>query len=183
MSERNLEVVRRSIEAFASGDFDAAFASFDPRAEWRTADDEPDSRTYRGIDEVRRFVSALPEPWTHRFDRTVLPEQYIDLEDWVVVPTSGVVHGRGSGFAAARSCGWRSSAPRGRRSRPSGRARRANPADRRGQPAEPARSPEPEQPRAVGAHRRAGEGVNAGRSRVPENSLGPAHHCYRLRRS
>jgi len=98
MSERNLEVVRRSFEAFASGDFDAAFASFDPRAEWRTADDEPDSRTYRGIDEVRRFVSALPEPWTDRFDRTVLPEQYIDLEDWVVVPTSGVVHGRGSGI-------------------------------------------------------------------------------------
>lgn len=98
MSEGSLEVVRRSFEAFVSGDFDAAFASFDPRAEWMTAEDEPDSRTYRGLEEVRRFVSSLPEPWADRFERTVLPEQYIDLGDWVVVPTSGVVHGRGSGI-------------------------------------------------------------------------------------
>jgi uncharacterized protein len=98
MSEGSLEVVRRSFEAFASGNFDTAFASFDPRAEWRTADDEPDSRTYRGIEEVRRLVSSLPEPWTDRFERTVVPELYIDLGDWVVVPTSGLVHGRGSGI-------------------------------------------------------------------------------------
>jgi uncharacterized protein len=98
MSERSLEVVRRSFEAFASGDFDAAFASFDPRAEWRTADDEPDSRTYRGIEEVTRWARALAEPWADRFDRAIVPDEYIDLGDWVVVPTSGRVHGRGSGI-------------------------------------------------------------------------------------
>jgi ketosteroid isomerase-like protein len=98
MSERSLAVVRRSFEAFAGGDFDVAFAPFDPRAEWMTAADEPDSRTYSGLEEVRRFVSSLPDPWADRFERTVVPEEYIDLGDWVVVPTSGVVHGRGSGI-------------------------------------------------------------------------------------
>jgi ketosteroid isomerase-like protein len=98
MSEGSLEVVRRSFEAFVSGDFDTAFASFDPGAEWTTGEDEPDSRTYHGIEEIRRFVSSLPEPWADRFERTVVPEQYIDLGDWVVVPTSGVLHGRGSGI-------------------------------------------------------------------------------------
>ena len=97
MSERSLEVVRRSFEAFVSGDFDTAFASFDPDAEWTTAEDEPDSRTHRGIGEVTRWARGLAEPWADRFERTVVPEGYIEFGDWVVVPTRGVLHGRGSG--------------------------------------------------------------------------------------
>ena len=98
MSERNLELVRRSFEAFAAGDFEAAFADYDPRAEWIAAEDEPDSRTYRGIDEIRRFARALADPWTDRFERAVVPQDYIDLGDWILVPTSGRLHGRGSGI-------------------------------------------------------------------------------------
>jgi ketosteroid isomerase-like protein len=98
MLERNVEVVRRSFEAFVSGDFETAFAAFDPGAEWKTAEDEPDSRTYRGIDQLRRFAGTLAEPWTDRFERTVAPEKYIDLGDWIVVPWSGRVHGKGSGI-------------------------------------------------------------------------------------
>jgi ketosteroid isomerase-like protein len=98
MSEGNLEVVRRSFEAFVGGDFETAFASFDPHAEWKTAEDEPDSRTYRGLEEVKRLAASLAEPWTDRFDRAVVPEEYIDRGDWVVVPTSGRLHGKGSGI-------------------------------------------------------------------------------------
>lgn len=98
MSERNVEVVRRSFEAFLSGDFETAFAAYHPHAEWTTAEDEPDSRTYRGIDEIKRFARTLAEPWADRFDRTVEPEEYLDLGNWVVVPTSGLVHGKGSGI-------------------------------------------------------------------------------------
>jgi len=98
MPERKLEVVRRSFEAFARGDFDTAFASFDPDAEWRTAEDEPDSKTYRGLEEVRRLAASFAEPWSDRFDGAVVPDEYIDLGDWVVVPTSGRVHGKGSGI-------------------------------------------------------------------------------------
>jgi ketosteroid isomerase-like protein len=98
MSERNLELVRRSFEAFVAGDFETAFAAYDPRAEWTAAEDEPDSRTYSGIDEIRRWARSLAEPWTNRFERAVVPEDYIDLGDWIVVPTSGRLHGRGSGI-------------------------------------------------------------------------------------
>jgi ketosteroid isomerase-like protein len=98
MSEGNLKVVRRSLEAFASGDFETAFAAFDPHAEWKTAEDEPDSRTLRGIEELRHWADSLAEPWTDRFERSVVPEEYIDLGDWVVVPTSGRLHGKGSGI-------------------------------------------------------------------------------------
>jgi ketosteroid isomerase-like protein len=98
MSEGNLELVRRSFEAFAGGDFETAFAAFDPRAEWTAAEDEPDSRTYSGMEEIRGFVRSIAEPWTNRFDRSVVPEDYIDLGDWIVVPTSGRLHGKGSGI-------------------------------------------------------------------------------------
>ena len=98
MSESNLEVVRRSFEAFVRGDFATAFAAYDPSAEWTTAEDEPDSRTYRGIDEVERLAESLAGPWADRFERAVVPEEYIDLGDWVVFPTSGRVHGRRSGI-------------------------------------------------------------------------------------
>jgi ketosteroid isomerase-like protein len=98
MSGDNLELVRRSFDAFVAGDFETAFAAFDPRAEWTAAEDEPDSRTYSGIEEIRGFVRSIAEPWTNRFDRTVVPEDYIDLGDWIVVPTSGRLHGKGSGI-------------------------------------------------------------------------------------
>jgi uncharacterized protein len=98
MSERNVELVRRSFEAFASGDFETAFAAFHPRAEWKTAEDEPDSRTLRGIEEIRPWARSLADPWTDRFERTMTPDQYIDLGDWVVVPASGRLHGKGSGI-------------------------------------------------------------------------------------
>jgi uncharacterized protein len=142
MSEGNLEVVRRSFEAFASGDFERAFAAYDPHAEWRTAEDEPDSRTYRGLEEIRRLAGSFAEPWTDRFERAVVPEEYIDLGDWVVVPTRGRLHGKGSGIEvdvtetyAVRMRGERIVRVEEYRTRDQAleavrSARRANPADR-----------------------------------------------------
>ena len=97
MAEANVDVVRRSFEAFVGGDFVTAFAAYHPDAAWTTAEDEPDARTYRGLDEIKRFVDTLSEPWADRFERTVEPEEYIDRGTWVVVPMSGRVHGKGSG--------------------------------------------------------------------------------------
>jgi ketosteroid isomerase-like protein len=98
MSQRNVEVVRRSFEAFAAGDFDTAFAAHDSSTEWQTADDEPDAQTYRGISGLRRFVASMAELWHDRFERTQRFEEFIDCGDWVVVPWSGRLHGRGSGI-------------------------------------------------------------------------------------
>ena len=98
MSQQNVDVVRASFEAFGRGDFKAAFSAYDPLAEWRTAEDEPDSRTYRGLAELRSFVAHLADPWTDRFGKTIRFEDFIDCGDWVVAPWSGRLHGHGSGI-------------------------------------------------------------------------------------
>jgi ketosteroid isomerase-like protein len=98
VSHRNVEIVRESFEAFGRGDFNTAFAAYDPVAEWRTADDEPDSRTYRGLSALRGFVAHLADPWTDRFGQAIRFEDFIDCGEWVVVPWSGRLHGHGSGI-------------------------------------------------------------------------------------
>ena len=98
MSQRNVELVRASFEAFGRGDFEAAFSAYDPHVEWHTADDEPDSRTYSGLEELRCFVAHLADPWTDRFGPAIRFEDFIDCGDWVVAPWSGRLHGHGSGI-------------------------------------------------------------------------------------
>jgi ketosteroid isomerase-like protein len=99
MSQANVEVVRSSFEAFARGDFAVAFSSYDPDTEWCTAVDEPDQRTYRGMDALNAFVESLAEPWVDRFGATMEFEGFMDGGDWVVVPWSARVRGRGSGIS------------------------------------------------------------------------------------
>jgi ketosteroid isomerase-like protein len=98
VSQRNVEIVRASFEAFGRGEFHAAFAAYDPDVEWQTADDEPDSRVYMGIAELRAFVAHLAGPWSDRFGEAIAFEDFIDCGDWVVAPWKGRVHGHGSGI-------------------------------------------------------------------------------------
>jgi ketosteroid isomerase-like protein len=98
MSRENVEIVRRSFEAFARGDFETAFAAHDPSTEWCTAADEPDQQTYRGIAGLRDFVRTLTEPWEDRFGGVMEFEGFIESDDWVVVPWSARLRGRESGI-------------------------------------------------------------------------------------
>jgi ketosteroid isomerase-like protein len=97
-SVSNVQLVRSSLEAFARGDFEAAFEAFDREVEWRTAEDEPDTHTYVGVPAVRRFVRHLADPWSDRFGPSIQFEDFIDCGQWVVAPWSGTVHGHGSGI-------------------------------------------------------------------------------------
>ena len=99
MSARNVEVVRRSLQALARGDLDAFFAEHAPEIEWTTGADEPDPRTYRGPEEMRRFTLDTSEAWVNRFDGVVMFKDFIDLGDWVVVPWTATLEGRASGLA------------------------------------------------------------------------------------
>ena len=103
VSSANVDLVRSSFEAFARGDFDQAFAVYDPAVEWRTADDEPDSHTYTGVPELRRFVRHVADPWTNRFGDAVAFHDFIDCGDWVVAPWSARLYGHGSGIEMAVS--------------------------------------------------------------------------------
>jgi uncharacterized protein len=98
VSDANVDLVRRSFEAFGRGDFDVAFAAYDPGVEWHTAEDEPDTHTYVGVPSIRRFVVHLADPWTDRFGPAIEFEEFIDCGDWVVAPWSARLHGHGSGI-------------------------------------------------------------------------------------
>jgi ketosteroid isomerase-like protein len=93
-----VEIVRRSVEAFARGDLDGFLEAHDPEIEWRTAADEPNPRTYRGCDGLRSFAADISEAWADRFDDVMVFEGFIDLGDWVVVPWTARLRGRRSGI-------------------------------------------------------------------------------------
>ena len=99
MSAENVAVVRRSFEALARGELEIFFAALDPGIEWTTGADEPDPRTYHGLEGMRRFTADTSEAWVNRFDGAVTFKEFIDLGDWVVVPWTAKLEGRASHLA------------------------------------------------------------------------------------
>jgi ketosteroid isomerase-like protein len=61
MSQENVEVVRRSIDAFNRGDRDTWLADFAPEAEWQTTGRFADAGVYRGRAGLERFWAELRE--------------------------------------------------------------------------------------------------------------------------
>jgi ketosteroid isomerase-like protein len=83
MSEENVEIARRSAEAFNRGDIDAWLADIDPEIEWHGVSDEPDPGPFRGHGEVVKMVAR----WTEAFpDLQAVAEDYIDAGEYVVIP-------------------------------------------------------------------------------------------------
>ena len=89
MSQENVEVVRRSQEAWKEGDIDGFLANVPPDAEWVIAEENPNARTLRGRDEItaylRDWLSTMPGL---RYDAT----KHIDIGNAVV--SLGSVSGR-----------------------------------------------------------------------------------------
>ncbi len=61
MSQENVEIVRRGLEAYSQGDFDAALADTPVDAEWVIAEENPNARTLRGPDEIRAYFRDWQE--------------------------------------------------------------------------------------------------------------------------
>jgi ketosteroid isomerase-like protein len=59
MSQENMEIVRRSVEAFNDRDLDTVMEMCDPQVEWHTPPDIPDAAVYHGLDEARKSVEDL----------------------------------------------------------------------------------------------------------------------------
>jgi ketosteroid isomerase-like protein len=94
MQAGNAEVVREIIDALNSGDVDGVLAGMDPDFEWRPLEDSPIAGTYRGHEEVRRYV----EDWLSTFDIVRIdPEELSEVDDHVVVVVRGHGRGRASG--------------------------------------------------------------------------------------
>ena len=93
MSQENVDLVRRSIGAFNSGDWDGSLEYMDEDIEWRAPYVVPDQDSYFGRDGVRAFWRA----WTDNFEGfRVEVEELIDVGDDVVV----VARIRGQGIAS-----------------------------------------------------------------------------------
>jgi ketosteroid isomerase-like protein len=99
MSNENVELVRRGLEAFNLGDFDAALEFADPEVEWHDAPDMPDTGTYLGHDAVRKRWEAMHEALDGFYAE---PERFFDAGDQVVVFLRVGGTGRGSGIPVDR---------------------------------------------------------------------------------
>lgn len=104
MSQKNVEVVRRSCEAFVAGDAETAMAALDPQIEWHaTVGGIDEGRIARGHEEVVQAFIDYFEVWERLEMRA---EKFIDAGgDDVVVFWHEVAKGRESGLVVETDTG------------------------------------------------------------------------------
>jgi hypothetical protein len=100
MSQENVEIARRAIDAYNRRDFEAmrALNHHDVELDW-SASRGLEAGVYRGEAVMRfyeNFFDTFPEI-------NIEPDRFIDVGDFVVVPNSGRVRGRGGIETVARS--------------------------------------------------------------------------------
>jgi uncharacterized protein len=98
MSEENVEVVRRALEAWGRGDREAVVDLLDPAVEWSMPPNLPDAGTYRGRGEVVGRLEEFLEAWD---DLAVTVEELVDAGDRVVALVRYSGRGRESGIEIA----------------------------------------------------------------------------------
>ncbi len=77
----NVDLVKRSYEAFARGD---ALGDVHPEIEWQQAQGLPHGGVYYGVEAVRRAIfDPLDEEWWDEFSAT--PDEFLDAGPEVVV--------------------------------------------------------------------------------------------------
>jgi ketosteroid isomerase-like protein len=82
MSEKNVEIFRRAIDAFNRGDFEAALALCHSEVEWVGDPRVSGVRTRRGHAEVKRYLETVPRYWE---ELRLEPERFVDRGDQVLV--------------------------------------------------------------------------------------------------
>jgi len=84
MSEENIQVARRMIEAWNRGDMDEWARGLHDEIVWYPLADNPRPEPIRGVDAVMEFVADWLEPWD---DYRVELARILDRGDWVVIST------------------------------------------------------------------------------------------------
>jgi uncharacterized protein len=80
----NVEIVRRSYEAFSRHDMDGVLGDMHPEIVWHQAQGLPHGGVYRGLAEVKKNIfDPLDEEWWDGF--TADPDEFLDAGDQVVV--------------------------------------------------------------------------------------------------
>jgi ketosteroid isomerase-like protein len=92
MSEENVEIVRRALEAFRDGEVEAALALGHPEMVSTRVD--PDGAVFHGHDGLLQLMAD----WTEGFEEwSYRAEEYVDADDHVVVHIRQWGRGAGSG--------------------------------------------------------------------------------------
>jgi ketosteroid isomerase-like protein len=90
MSQENVEIVLRSLEAYRRGDLDGALADTHPEIDWRPFEEAP----MRGVEAVRAYLTRWESEWE---ELETTPEEFMDADDCVVAVVHFRGRGRGSG--------------------------------------------------------------------------------------
>jgi ketosteroid isomerase-like protein len=95
MSQEQVEMFRKALEAFNRGDVEGALKNVDPQVEWQTPRSLPDPQTYYGHAGVKSWWAM----WSDAFEQLRLePGEFKDLgEGQVLVPVRASGRGRESG--------------------------------------------------------------------------------------
>jgi ketosteroid isomerase-like protein len=94
MSQENLEVPRRLIDAYNRGDIPSFLQLLDADVEWIPIMAALEGRVYRGREGVRQWLEDLARDWEYFEPRY---EEYRDLGDLVLVLGRWRARGRASG--------------------------------------------------------------------------------------
>jgi ketosteroid isomerase-like protein len=94
MSQENVEIIRKMFEAYASGDFEASLADFDPEVEFDVSI-RPEGGLYRGPEGVAEAMRSWTGTWD---DFRIEIEEIIDAGgDRVLAVDRQSGRGKGSG--------------------------------------------------------------------------------------
>ena len=99
MSEQNVELHRRSIEALNARDIDAFIAYSDPEIEFHSMFAAVGGAVYHGHDGLRSWFRDFEDAWGNEF--LAEPEAYFDLGEHTVVLYVAHARGRHSGAEVA----------------------------------------------------------------------------------
>jgi uncharacterized protein len=106
MSQENVEVFQRAVEAYNRGDVDAFLEAFDPGLEWHPLIQVMfggESRVYRGHEGIREFMREVDEALAEVQIQSV---EIRDLGERLVVTARLRARGRASGAETASPIGW-----------------------------------------------------------------------------
>jgi ketosteroid isomerase-like protein/rhodanese-related sulfurtransferase len=94
MSEENVEVVRRAIEAYGREGLDGVLRYYDPEIEWTSTGGYIERATYRGHDGLRRYLGTMEEEFN---DLRIEPVELIDAGEQVISSVRFTGQGKASG--------------------------------------------------------------------------------------
>ena len=103
MSQENVEVARRLHRAFNERDRDALAEVFDPDVEWIPILAKLEGASFRGPEEVNRWLDELDRDWA---EFVTDPEEFRDLGDVVLILGTWHARARHSGLVLDAPGAW-----------------------------------------------------------------------------